>query len=145
MTAMLERLVHTVESSLLDLGRRLCQPSPREQLRDEIDRLTAQLRQREAELTRARMDLAALKRRLRDNPSVAALLPSHIELAVRNHQPERAWRYALELDQLRHSLAADQEASPRLEQTCWSLQFLVRQLERRLDRLSEQLYPHGPC
>ncbi|HWG41760.1 MAG TPA: hypothetical protein VN688_03170 [Gemmataceae bacterium] len=138
---MLEQLVHSVESGLLGLGRCLFSASPRERLQDDIERLTTDLRQRQAELTRARMELAAVKRRLRDNPTVAALLPSRIEIAMRNRRPEQAWRYALELDQLRQSLAADQEASPRLEQTCWSLQFLIRQLERRLAQLQEQLYP----
>ena len=41
----------------------------------------------------------------------------------------------------RQGMVADQETRPRLEQVCWSLQFHVRQLERRLARLQEQLYP----
>ncbi|HEY7429091.1 MAG TPA: hypothetical protein VH682_32990 [Gemmataceae bacterium] len=138
---MLEQLVHTVESGLLGLGRHLWQLSPREQLQEDIDHLTAQLHQRRAELTRARMELAAMKRRLRDKPTEAALLHSRIETALRNRQPEPAYRDALELDQIRQTLASDQEACPRLEQACWSLQFLIRQLERRLGRLQEQLYP----
>ncbi len=137
---MLEQLVHSVESSLLGLGRRLWQIPPREQLQEDIDRLTAQLHQRRAELTRARMELAAVKRRLRDNPTEAALLHSRIETAIRKRQLEPAYRHALELDRIRQMLAADQEACPRLEQTCWSLQFLIRQLERRLGRLQEQFY-----
>jgi chromosome segregation ATPase len=136
---MLERLVNSIESGLIDLGRRLSQPSPREQLRDEIDRLTGELRERHAELSRSRNELAAMKRRLRDNPTVAALLHTRIETALRARQSDRAWSSALELDQLRQSLASDAEACPRLEQMCWSLQFLLRQLERRLERLHEQL------
>jgi chromosome segregation ATPase len=138
---MLERLVHSVESGLLDLGRCLMQPGVRERLQDDIDRLTEEMRQRHAELNRSRTELGDLKRRLHDNPSAAALLHSRIEFAIRNRQSDRAWRYALELDQLRQTMASDQVACPRLEQTCWSLQFLIRQLERRLARLQEQLYP----
>ena len=138
---MLEQLVHTVESSLFGLGHHLLQLSPREQLQEDIDRLTAQLHQRRAALTRTRMELAAVKRRLRDKPTEAALLHSRIETALRNRQPESAYRDALELDQIRQTLACDQQACPRLEQTCWSLQFLIRQMERRLGRLQEQLYP----
>jgi phage shock protein A len=138
--AMLERLVHTVESNLADLGRRLWQPGPRERLHDEIERLTEEMRERHADLARSRTELAAMKRRLRDNPTAAALLHSRIEAALRNRQSEPAWRWALELDQLRQSLAHDQDACPRLEQMCWSLQFLIRQLERRIARLQEQLY-----
>jgi hypothetical protein len=69
-------------------------------------------------------------------------LHSRIETALRSRQTDQAWRLALELDQLRQTLACDQEASPRLEHRCWSLQFLIRQLERRIARLQEQLYPH---
>lgn len=138
---MLEHLLHTVESGLKDLGRRLLQPSTREQLLDEIDRLSAQLQQRCAELTNAQRELAGVKRRLRDNPSAAALLHSRIETALHKGQPEQAWRTALELDQLRHILDADRQWCPRLEQRCWSLHFQVRQLQRCLDRLLEQLSP----
>ena len=137
---MLERLVHAVESGLMDLGRRLSQPSPREQMQDEMDRLTGELRECHAEFSRSRNELAAMKRRLRDDPTVAALLHSRIETAMRSRQSEQAWRIALELDRLRQSLTSDQETCPRLEQTCWSLQFLIRQLERRLARLQERLY-----
>lgn len=138
---MLEQLVQSVESGLRDLGRRLLRPSPREQWQDEIDHLRAQLRQRRAELARGQIELAALKRRLRDNPTEAALLHARIESALRGGRQADAYRHALELDQIRQTLAADQEASPRLEQRCWSLSFLIRQLERRLARLQERLYP----
>jgi hypothetical protein len=117
------------------------QPNSRERLLDELDGLSAQLRQRCAELTSAQRELAGVKRRLRDNPTAAALMHSRIETMLRNGRPAQAWRDALELDQLRQSLAADQEACPRLEQRCWSLHFHVRQLQRRLDRLLGQLSP----
>jgi chromosome segregation ATPase len=138
---MLEQLIHSVESGLKDLGRRLLQPSAREQWLDEIDRLSLQLRQRCAELTSSQRELASVKRRLRDNPTAAALLRSRIETLLCNGQAEQAWSAALELDQLRQKLAADQETCPRLEQRCWSLHFQVRQLQRQLDRLLDQLSP----
>lgn len=136
---MLEQLLHSVESGLKDLGRRLLAPSPREKMLDEIDRLSAQLKQRCGELTTAQRELAAVKRRLRDNPTAASLLRSHIEMAVAHGCSEPAWHAALELDRLRQSLADDQKASPRLEQRCWSLHFHIRQLQRRLDRALEQI------
>jgi chromosome segregation ATPase len=136
---MLEQLLHTVELGLQDLSRRLLEPSPREQLLDEIDRVSAQLQQRCAELTTSQRELAGVKRRLRDNPTTAALLHSRIETALRQSRSEQAWRAALELDQLHQSLAVDQEACPRLEQRCWSLHFHVRQLQRRLERALEQI------
>ena len=136
---MLEQLVHSVESGLKDLGRRLLQPHSREKMLDEIDRLSAQLQQRCTELTTSQRELAGVKRRLRDNPSAAALLHSHVETMLRNGHLQQAWRGALELDQLRQRLAVDQENCPRLEQRCWSLHFHIRQLQRRLDRLLERV------
>lgn len=136
---MLEQLLHSVESGLKDLGRRLLAPSPCQKMLDEIDRFSAQLKQRCTELTTAQRELAAMQRRLRDNPTAAALLRSHIEMALRHGCSEQAWRAALELDQLRQSLADDQQTCPRLEQRCWSLHFHIRQLQRRLDRTLEQI------
>lgn len=138
---MLEQLVNTVESGLADLGRALFQAGPRERMQDEFERLRTGLRERRAELTGARTELAGMKRRLRDNPTAAALLYSRIETAIRQRQLDQAYRAAMELDQLRQTMAADQEACPRQEQLCWSLQFLLRQLERRISRLQEQLDP----
>lgn len=138
---MLAQLLNTVEWSLKDLGRILLPPCSREQKLDEIDRLSALLQQRCGELTRSQRELADVKRRLRDNPSAAALLHSRIETMTRKGQSEHAWNAALELDRLRQSLADDERNCPRLEQRCWSLHFHIRQLQRRLDRVLEQLSP----
>jgi predicted nucleic acid-binding Zn-ribbon protein len=138
---MLEQLVNTVESGLADLGRRVCAPSRRERLEDEIERLSTELRGSQTDLERLRSELIALKRRIHENPSVAALLHSRIEAALSERRPDQAWQHALELDRLRQGMVADQETRPRLEQVCWSLAFHVRQLERRLARLQKQLDP----
>lgn len=138
---MLEQLIYSVESGLKDLGQRLLRPDAREQLLDELDHLSVQLQQRRAELTIAQRELAGIKRRLRDTPTEAALLHSRIETLLNDGQTGKAWSTALTLDLLRRGLAADQEACPRLEQRCWSLNFHIRQLQRRLDRLLEQPSP----
>jgi phage shock protein A len=135
----LEQLVHSVESRLLEMGRYLLRPDPRSQLREDIDKLAEELRQRHQALARARDEWEATRRRAHDNRTAATLLPPQIQACVRRGQTEDAWRFALELDRVRETLAADQAALPRLEQMCWSLQFLIRQLERRLARLQEQL------
>lgn len=138
---MLEQLVHSLESGLKDLGHRLLQPNSREHLLDELDRLSAQLQQRCQELTTSQRELAAIKRRLRDDPADHALLHSRIETMLRSGQMSKAWSAALTLDFFRRGLAADQKACPRLEQRCWSLHFHIRQLQRRLDRLLDELSP----
>ncbi len=136
---MLEQLIYSVESGLKDLSRCLLKPDAREQFLEEMDRLNIQLQQRRAELARSQHELAGVKRRLRDTPTDAALLHSRIETMFRNGQTEKAWNSALTLDLLRRSLADDQAACPRLEQRCWSLHFHIRQLQRRLDQILEQL------
>jgi hypothetical protein len=135
----LEQLVHSVESGLTGLGRRLLEPSSHERIVEELHLLSAQLRVRREELRRSQHELAGLKRRLRDNPTVAALLHSRVESDLKNRRMEQAWCASLELDQLRQTLAQDQQMCPCVEQRCWSLHFLIRQLERRLERLHEQL------
>ncbi len=139
----LEQLVHHVESRLLGLGRLLLRPDPRTQLREEIDELLDELRQRRQALARSVEERDAARRRLSDNQTAAALLPAQIASCVRRGLPDQAWKYALELDGLRRALAEDRDALPRLDQTCWSLAFLVRQLERRLARLRDKLPPRG--
>ena len=136
---MLEQLMQSVESGLKDLSRRLLQPSPREQLLEDLYQVNAQLRVRREELTKAQQELAGIKRRLRDNPTRAALLHSRVETMLKNRRMDQAWCTSLDLDQLRQTMARDQETCPRVEQRCWSLHFLIRQLERRLERLHEQL------
>ena len=44
-------------------------------------------------------------------------------------------------DNARQALVEDRAALPRHEQACWSLQFKLRQLERKAARLEEQLNP----
>jgi hypothetical protein len=48
-------------------------------------------------------------------------------------------RQALELDRLRREILADQNELSRLDQACWCLEFRLRQLERRFQRLHEAL------
>ena len=83
---MLEQLLFSVESGLKDLGRRLLEPSSREQLLDEIDVLRLQLQRRSAELTASQCELAGVETPSARQPSVAALLHSHIETVLRQGQ-----------------------------------------------------------
>ena len=139
----LEQLVHHVESRLVGLGRRLLRPDPRTQLQEEIDEVLDELRQRRQALARSVQERDAARRRLSDNQTAAVLLPSQIESCVRQGRADQAWKYALELDEARRALAEDRDALPRLDQTCWSLDFLIRQLERRLARLRDKLPARG--
>jgi hypothetical protein len=134
----LEQLVHNVESRLLGLGRLFLQPDPRTRWQEEIDELSEELHQRRLALARAVEERDIARRRLSDNQTAAVLLPSQIESCIRQGRADQAWRHALELDEVRQTLAQDRDALPRLDQTCWSLDFLIRQFERRLARLRDR-------
>jgi hypothetical protein len=133
----LEQLVYDVEARL---GRLLWRPDPLAELEEEAGRVAKELQDRREALARCDAARIAIKRRLLDNQAAAALLPSQIEASVRTGQTPQAWRLALDLDRLRKSIVEDQAALPRQDQACWSLQFKVRQLERRLIELHKKLY-----
>jgi chromosome segregation ATPase len=135
----LEQLVHDVEARLTDLGRRLLGPGPREQLREELEAFVAEIAGRRAALKLHRAERDAVRARLRDGEAAVALLPAQIESSVRRGKASQAVRQALELDRLRQQVAEDRAGLPRLEQTCWSLQFHLRVLERRLTRLEDRI------
>jgi hypothetical protein len=137
---MFEQLVYTLESRLVQLGQFLWRPDPRTRLREEADRLSELLQQRQALLSRGQEELDTLRRRLTRNRTSAVLLEAQIESCVHRKVPEQAYPHALELDKVRESLAEDEAALPRLEQRCWSLQFQARQMERRLARVQEELF-----
>ncbi len=137
---MLEHLVYSLESRLLQLGQLLWQPDLRSRRQEEADRLTEQLQQRHTLLSRSQAELELIQRRLNSNRTAAVLLTAQIESCVHRRVPLQAYPQVLELDRIRQILAEDEAVLPRLEQRCWSLQFQVRQLERRLARLQEELF-----
>ena len=102
-------------------------------------RLRGEVRDRTAARARCQEQIDALRRRLNDNQALAALLPSQIESRLRRGNNSQAWCDALELDRIREAIVEDQAALPRLEQTAWSLDFLIRLLQRRLTRLRTKL------
>ena len=131
----IEEVVRSVENRLMDLGHRLFTADAGEQLQDTVDSVRRELAVRRAELQRLEAERDAVRERLQASESVVALLPSSIQSSFRRGKASQAWRQALELDRARRTLAENRRALPRLDQVCWSLGFLVRQLERHLRRL----------
>jgi hypothetical protein len=136
---MLEELVSNVEASLRNLGRMLFPQDPTICLKADAEGIRRDLRQCQDELRQACQERAAAQRRLKDNHDLIARLPNLIQRCLAKDQSEDAWRHALALDRARQEIANDEAALPRLGQVCWSLHFQVRQLERRLGRLREQV------
>lgn len=135
----LEQMVHRLEEQLAALGRRLWQPSPASLLREEIDTVAEELRQAREALARAENEQEMRDHRAQESQNRIHSLTGQIKFYVQHDQTELAWAQALELDRLRLLLAEDRAALPRLGQTCWSLQFRARQIERRLTALQEKL------
>jgi hypothetical protein len=135
----LEELVHQVEARLANFGRRLVPSDPAEHLEEELARVAHELSQAQDHLTKTEAELQLVHQRQEEYEPASVLLPSQIENSLRRGKTAQAFRQALELDRMRRALEEDRRLLPRLEQTSWSLSFLVRQLHRHRDRLQVQL------
>jgi phage shock protein A len=137
----LEKLLHNVESRIVRAGKALWQADPKTALRDQADRVSDELRGRHETLERSRAERAALQRKINDDQQAADVLTNHIQTCLTCGHGDQAWQFALQLDRLRQGIADCQAQLPRLDQVCWSIQFQIRQMERQLARLHEQVYP----
>ena len=135
----LESIVYTLEEQLRLLGRQLVAADPHAPVQEEIDRLNEEEHTLERGLKRWQLDLLAARKQLNDRQMTAALLTTQIQTSLYQGQGADAYRLALDLDQLRQQIAQESALLPRLEQTCWSLQFRIRQLRRLRDDLRKKL------
>jgi predicted nucleic acid-binding Zn-ribbon protein len=135
----LDRILQNVESRLVRVGHALWKPDPKATLREEADLLNEELHDRCDALEVAKAERSALERRLRETKNAIDVLMGHIQTCVACGHGAPAWQFALQLDGLRQTLAKDQARLPQIEQVCWSVQFQVRQLERRLARVQEKI------
>ncbi len=134
----LEQMFHSLESRLIDFGRRLCQGAAA-LAREEADDLGAFLDGRRARLERCRDDLTEARLRLRSHETRAARIASHIESYLYVYDGPSAWRHALELDGLRRQITEDRQELRRLLAEEGGLLDEVRALNRRLDDLQVKL------
>jgi hypothetical protein len=137
----LEKMLQQVESRLVRVGEAIWKPDPKSKLRDESQRLSDELRQRHDALEVARATRAATAHRIWENKNGSDVLTGHIQACLGCGSGDQAWQFALQLDRVRQELTADVARLPKLEQACWSIQFQIRQMERQLARLHEQIYP----
>jgi hypothetical protein len=135
----LEKIVYSLEEQLRLLGRQLLSADPLAPVHEQIERLNEDERTLERGLKSWQLDLVAAQKSLNDRQIAAALLTNRIEACVNQGQGPDAYRLALDLDLLRKKIAEESELLPRLEQTCWSLQFRIRQLRRQRDELRKKL------
>jgi len=135
----LEKIVHTVEQGLVDLAGHLTGATARAHLEQEEQRLGRELETLCRGLRQWQKELTATQRRLGENEPAVALLPTRIGECVQKGEAAQAFQMALELDRIRKEIAEDEEKLPRQEQTCWSLQFRIRQLLRQREQTRRQL------
>jgi hypothetical protein len=114
---------------------------PRRQ--QEVDRLERELRERHALLDQLRSDLEAVRDRLAQATEREALLTSWVQTHLHVADQPSAYRYAMELDQLRGQLRKDQESCRASERVYNDQLTAIRPLERRLAELQAQL-EHQP-
>jgi hypothetical protein len=137
----LEQLFHRVECGIYHLGQHLLRDHPGRQLHNEALRLSEKLQQNHAALIGHRRDLESVCERIVTRERQALILESRVEAAVGGGNQEQAWREALELDQLRQTLAAERAEARHRETAIGTHQERIVTLERQLSSVQQKLYP----
>lgn len=135
----LQTIVYTLQEQLRLLGQQLVQSDPRAPLEEELAQLDEEERKLQRGLGEWQLDVRNTRQQIDDMQMRAALLLSQVEALVKQEQAAEAYQRALELDQLRSQIPATSKRLPALEQTCWCLQFRIRQLRRRRDQIKDRL------
>jgi chromosome segregation ATPase len=135
----LETVVHRVEAKFLDIGRAMIQADPTSEMLEELDQLRGENDRNEARLAGLRGQVALISQNLAEKQESAALLPAQIEASLLRGKSSQAMRQALELERLRREIAEDQAEVPRLEHAIWCLEFRLRQIQRNMQRLNDEL------
>jgi hypothetical protein len=135
----LDKILENVESRLVRVGHALWKTDRKADLRLEADQVADELQQRHAALENAAADRSDLQRLIKQNQNAIEVMTGHVQACLTYGHGDQAWQFALQLDGLRQQVATDQARLPKLEQVCWSLQFQIRQMERQLARLQQQI------
>ena len=137
----LERWVQSFEERMLALSRQLWRADPRMQLREEVQHVSHELRERRLALNSCQVEIDALRKRINSNQVAVARLTAQIGTALDRVAADEAWRDALDLDRTHQELADDQGRLPKQEKLAETIELQLRFLTRRLARLQDQLYP----
>jgi hypothetical protein len=131
---MLERIVQALEARLARLFGR----SEAESATDELSLKREALAGYQARREEVRRRLCEMRRR---EEELTAGVASALKLGL----AAKAYERALELERLRQEAAQQKAQLPRLEQVCWSLEFDIRQQERKRQQAQReaQARPRG--
>src|SRR3954447_4263248 len=130
-----QEIVHRVGAKVLGVGKAMIEADPASDLREEVELLRGQRDREDDRLATVRGQIALLLQRVKDNEEAAAPLPAEVESSMRRGKSAQAMRQALELDRIRRELEDDRAELARLEHASWCLEFRLRQLDRRIERL----------
>jgi chromosome segregation ATPase len=133
------QLWQTVEVHLSAWRRRWWPLDPVSAARAEANRLTAAIRERKAALAGLNSLLKELREDVAAGQKQAARLTAQVAECVKAGYESQAWPLALDLDELHRRLADVQAELHRHEQVCWSYEFQLRQMQRKLDHVRGQL------
>ena len=135
----LERWVHTVEERVWALGRQLWRPDPRMRLREDVQHVCQDLRERRQALASCQVEMDGLRKCINANQAAVARLTTQVGTALAPAPPTRLGATALDLDRAHQELADDQGRLPKQEKLAATIELQIRFLTRRLARLQEQL------
>jgi len=138
------QLWQSVETHLHTLRRRWWPLDPVSATRDRIQQLSSEIAAGKMELAELKALLEEVRGRMAAGRKQAARLTAQVAECVKAGYESQAWPLALALDETHRSLGAEQAELRRLEQVCWSQDFRLRQMQRKLDQLRGQLRRLGP-
>jgi hypothetical protein len=132
-----QEIIDRVGAKVLGVGKAILQADPASEAAEEIEHLRGEQARQDDRLATLRGQVAVVMQRLAENESAAARLHDEVASSVSRNKPAQAMRQALELDGLRREIDSDRGALKRLEHAVWCLEFRLRQLVRRMERMRE--------
>jgi hypothetical protein len=137
---MLEQVVRKLKTRAHDLGNLILGDDPTELLHEQAYRLREALRNHYAALAEQQAAAKELRDRLARQEKQANFLAARVRICLGVEDRANAWKFALQLDEVRQALQADR---PRLRQhllACREHQSHLDHLGRRLANIEEKLY-----
>lgn len=130
-------VIGKVGAKVLGVGKSLLQADAAADLAEELELLLGERDQLDDQLATLRGQAALLGQRVADHEPLDSSLPAEIASSLRRDKQSQALRLALELERVRRAIDDDRAEMKRIEETVWCLEFRLRQLDRRVERLRE--------
>jgi len=136
---MLDQLWHSVRAAYWDVADSLWPSAAAAQLERERDWLKLRLKRGYRSLIDQRRTLQTTLTRIAQNDKLTTALTFRIESYLQTENRVKAFHHALELDQLRRTLAHDRDQLPCLERAYQNRVADITAMERRAAEIDEWL------